>query len=102
MNGARQAGHQGFQGQKQDRIAGFDSLDAQGDGQVGLANPRRTQDDHVMGAFDEAQPGQFAHQAAVQAGLEVEVELLQGLDPGETRLAQPGFDAFLVATLPFG
>ena len=69
---------------------------------MGFSHPRRTQDDHVVAAFDEAQPGQLAHLPAVQAGLEVEIELVEGFDPGEARLAQPGFDATLVAPLPFG
>ena len=69
---------------------------------MGFANSRRAQDDHVVAAFDEAQPGQLAHLPAVQAGLEVEIELVEGLDPREARLAQPGFDAALVASLPFG
>ena len=69
---------------------------------MGLADPRRAQDNHVVSPFDEAQPGQFAHLAAVERGLEVEVELVEGFDPGETGLAQPGFDAALVAPLPFG
>jgi hypothetical protein len=54
-----------------------------------------------MAAFDEAQPGQFTHLLAIQAGLEVEIELVEGFDPREARLAQPGFDATLVAPLPF-
>ncbi len=54
-----------------------------------------------MGSFDEAQPGQLAHLAPVQAGLEVEVELLQGFDPGKAGLAQAGLDAASMTPLPF-
>ena len=42
--------------------------------------------DDVVGPLDEAQPGQLPDLAPVEAGLEVEVELLQRLDPGKTSL----------------
>ena len=54
------------------------------------------------GAFHEAHPGQFAHLLAIQAGLEVEFELVQGLDPGEARQFETGFGVALKTTLPFG
>ena len=44
---------------------------------------------------------QFTHLATVNRRLEIEIKLVEGLDPGETCLAQPGFNAALVTSLPF-
>src|SRR3990170_5220435 len=65
-----------LQGQEQHGVAGFHGLVRQGDGQVGFADTRRAEDDHVARPFHEAHAGEFAHLAPIQAGLELEVELL--------------------------
>ena len=69
---------------------------------MGLAHPGGSQDNHVVSTLDEAHARQLPDLAAIQGGLEVKVELLQGLDPRQARLAQPGLDATLVAALPLG
>ena len=67
---------------------------------MGLADPGRPQDDHIVGQLDEAGGGQFLDLAAIEGGLEVEIVLLQGLEPGEAGQAQAGLDAALLAALP--
>ena len=69
---------------------------------MGFAHAGRAEQDNVVTALDEAHPGQFTYLSAVQAGLEVEVELVEGFDPGEPGLAQTGFDTALETALPFG
>jgi hypothetical protein len=55
-----------------------------------------------VSSLDEAHPGEFPHLASIQAGLEVEVELLQGLDPREASQPEAGLDPALEPPLPFG
>ena len=52
--------------------------------------------------FDEAQPRQFPDHLAVDGGLEVEVELFEGFDPGEARQLEAALHAPLVAPAPLG
>jgi hypothetical protein len=55
-----------------------------------------------VGAFDKGQPGQFAHQLAVNAGLKVEVKLAEGFDPGQAGQLEASLNAALMATIPLG
>ena len=64
-------------------IALGDGLDPQGHGQVGLADPRGSQQDDVLPVGDVAAACQFLDLLLVDGGLEAEVEALQGLDEGE-------------------
>ena len=56
---------------------------------------------YVLSSLDERQSSQFPYLTAIQAGLEVEVELVQGFNPGKARGAQFGLDTSLKASLPF-
>lgn len=67
-----------------------------------LPNARRTQDDDVAGPLDEAAAGQLAQLATVERGLEVDIELLEGLVPRETGLAQATLDGPLETPAPLG
>src|ERR1043165_568916 len=101
MLGTGQAGHEAFQGLKDHTVTGLYGFDAKPDAQVGLAYSWRAKHDHVLGSLDERQSGQFPYLTAIQAGLEVEVELVQGFNPGKARAAQFGLDTPLKAPLPF-
>src|SRR5690606_29857847 len=53
--------------------------DRQADGQVGLSDPGRAQEDHVLLAFDEAQLVQALDLLTTEAGLKREVEAFERL-----------------------
>jgi hypothetical protein len=57
-------------------MAGLDGLDAQGHRQHGLARTGRTEQEQIIATLDEAQSRQFAHQLAIDRGLETEIELM--------------------------
>ena len=101
MLGTGQAGHEGFQGLKDHTVTSLYGLDAKPDAQVGFAHAWRAKHDHVLSSLDERQSSQFPYLTAIQAGLEVEVELVQGFNPGKARGAQFGLDTSLKASLPF-
>jgi hypothetical protein len=75
------------------RVAGLAGPDRQSDGQVGLAGPRRAEEDDVVAGGDEVQGAQVRDDVALQAAGVVVVELLQALARGEPR----GADAPLAA-----
>ena len=83
-------------------MARLDGLDAQGDGEMGLADAGRAEQDDVLGALDEAQAGELAHLLAVDRGLEVEVELVQALGPRQPGQLEPALDPALVPAPPLG
>jgi hypothetical protein len=83
-------------------VAGLDGFDAEGDGEVGLADAGQAEEQDVLSALDEAEPGELADLPAVDRGLKVEVELVQALDPGQTRQLQTALDAALVPAPPLG
>ena len=65
------------------------------DRQMRLADAGGTEKDHVLGAFDEGQAGEFVDLLARRAGREAEVEAVERLDgrkAGDARehLARPG------------
>jgi hypothetical protein len=66
------------------------------DGEVSLADAGRTEEQHVLGACDEAPGGELAHELLVDGGLELEVELLEGLDGGEVGDLDAHGDALLL------
>lgn len=59
----------------------FHGGDAQSDGQVRFADPRRAEEDDVFGSLDEGQAAELADDFAVDGWLEVKVELVDGLHP---------------------
>src|SRR5437870_4117102 len=67
-----------------------------------LADARWAEQDDVFRALDEAQAGQLAHLPAVDGGLELEIELVERLDPRQAGQREPALDAALVAATPFG
>ena len=87
MLGLDQAGHERFQGRKLDRIASFNRLDGKPDGQMGFASARRAENDDIVETLHKAKTAEFSYLTSVQAGLKVEVELLDGFHPGQTSLA---------------
>ena len=62
-----------------DAAAGFGGRDGLADGQMSLADSRRPQEDHVLAATQEPQLVQALDLLALDARLEGEVELRQGL-----------------------
>ena len=60
---------------------------------VGLAGPGRSEEDHVLPAGDEVQGPQVGDQVAAQPAGVVEVEVLEGLAPGEPGGADASFSA---------
>jgi hypothetical protein len=67
-----------------------------------LADPRLPEQDHVVSALDEGESGELAHDAPIDARLEVEIELIEGLDPGEARQLESCFDASELPPAPLG
>ena len=72
-----------------------DGLDPQGDGQVGLSDSGRPQQDDVLAVGDEAAGGQLLDLLLVDGGLEGKVEALQGLDEGKPSHGGPHGDVLL-------
>ena len=83
-------------------MAGLDGLDAQGHRQHRVARTGRTEQEQIIATLDEAQSCQFAHQLAIDRGLETEVKLLKRLDVRKTRQAQTPFYPFEPPPLPLG
>jgi len=81
-------------------VARLDGFYPQGDGQVGLAHPGRAEQDDVLAALHEAQPAELPDHLAVDARLEGEVELLDGLHPREAGNLLTGFDHLEVPAVP--
>jgi hypothetical protein len=69
---------------------------------MGLADAGRPEQDDVLGALDEAQAGELAHLPAVDGRLELDIELVERLDPRQAGQLEPALDAALVAAAPFG
>ena len=91
-----------LQRQEAHGVAGLDGLDAEGDGEVGLADAGGAEEDDVLRPLHEAEARQLAEHLPVDRGLEVEVELVEGLQPREARQLQPALDPALVPAPPFG
>ena len=82
-------------------MTGFHRFHAQGDGQVGFTHSRWPQQNDVLAAFHKRQACQSLDQFTVQARLECEIELRQGLHPGQARLPEPAVHPVHMASLPF-
>ena len=67
-------------GDEVEAVAEFGSDDAQGDGEVGLADAGRTQEQDVATFGQEAASGEFLQQAPVDGRLEGEVEVGEALE----------------------
>jgi hypothetical protein len=65
-----------------------------------LAHARQQHD--VLGALDEAQAGELADLLAVDRGLNVEVVLIQALEPGQPGQLEAALDAALVPPARLG
>lgn len=83
-------------------MARLDRLDAEGDGAMRLAHARRAEQHDVLGALDEAQAGELADLLAADRGLNVEVGLIQALEPGQRGQLEAALDAALVPPAPLG
>src|SRR5262249_3078812 len=94
--------HEALQGEKQHGVPRLDGLDAEGDGEMRLADAGRAEEDDVLGALDEAQAGQLAELLAVDRGLKVEIKLVERLDPRQPGQLEPALDAALVPAAPLG
>src|SRR5262245_44554184 len=66
-----------------------------------LADTRRAEQDDVLGALHETQASELAHLPTVDRRLELEVELVEGLDPRQPGQLEPALDAALIAAAPF-
>ena len=71
-----------------DAVAAAGSLDAERDREVRLAGADRPGDDDVLGALDVFAGGELGELRPLDALQRVPVELLEGLEVGEPRLAQ--------------
>src|SRR5690606_30847614 len=71
--------------------------DREADRQVCLADARRSEEDHVLPALDEAELVQALDLLAADRGLEGEVELIQRLDRRQPRRAHRGLQPTVVA-----
>jgi hypothetical protein len=56
--GADEPPHQGLEGEEQDRVAGLDGLDAEGDGQMRLTDAGRNS--HILRSFQDPLPSTTA------------------------------------------
>jgi hypothetical protein len=99
---AAQTGNERLQGEEQHPMASLDRLDAQGHRQHRLAGAQRAEQEQIVAALDETEPGQFAHELAVDRGLKAEIELFERFDVGKARQAQSAFHALEPPPLPFG
>ena len=89
MVGVGEAGDPVAGGVEQDRVAGLGGFDAEADGEVGLADPGWSEQDHVLGFGDEGAGRQVREHVAAQRGQVVEVEVLEGFHRREVRGADP-------------
>ena len=71
-------------------------------GQVGLPDPGRAEQDHVLASIDEAELVQAVDLFALDAGLEGEVELIERLHRGQPGGAHGGFEPAVVAQRDLG
>jgi hypothetical protein len=69
---------------------------------MGLADAGWAEQDDILRALDEAQTGELAHLPAVDRRLELEVKLIERLNPRQTGQLESAFDAALVPAAPFG
>ena len=74
-------------------LAGEAGPDAEGDRQVGLAGPRRAEQDDVLAAVQEVELAEVLDHLLLHRALEGEVELLQGLARREARRLDPALAA---------
>ena len=65
--------------QEEDVVAGPAGGVAEGRGEVGLSDPDRAEEDHVLAALDEAEAEELPHPLAVEADRRVPVEAFEGL-----------------------
>ena len=85
------------QGPVIDAPGGFGCRDCQAYGQVGLPDPGRAKQDHVLAAVEEAALAPALDLLALDAGLEGEVERVEGVHCGQPGGAHGGLEPAVVA-----
>ena len=90
--GSCESGEHGLEGEKMHSMACFECLDPQGDRQMGLTDPWRPQEDHVLSPIDEAEARKLSDHFTIDTWLEGEIELLDRLDHGESCLSKTPLD----------
>jgi hypothetical protein len=89
-------------GAERDPVAGQASPDAERDREVCLAGAGRAEQDDVLLAGEEVELTEMQDRVALEACLEREVELLQGLARGEPRGLDPRLPAVRIAGVGLG
>ena len=84
-----------------DREAHLDGLVADGLDQMALAGPRRTQEQHIAVFADEPAGGQIIDLFLLDRGIELPVEVLQGLEVPEGRDLDASLDLTLLSDQQF-
>jgi len=92
----RERRQEGGRGNKQHRVASFDRCAAERDADVRLADAGRPEQQHVFCLRDEVARGELAYEPRIERGLELEVELLEGLHDGEVGDLDPHRQAALL------
>ena len=83
-------------------VAGRAGADPERDREVRLAGPGRSEQDDVLLARQEIELAEMQDRVALEARLEGEVELLQGLARREPRGFDPGLSAVGIAAVGLG
>ena len=81
--GTLELGHQILHGDEVNGRTGNDGFVAERNAEVRLTDARRSEQEHVLLAFQERERGEFAQLAFIHRGLEGEGELIQALVVGE-------------------
>ena len=77
---------------EEDPVPAFDGFEAQGDREMGLADPGRAQQTQIVALLQELAGAEGLQLLLVQAGLVGEVEALQAFDEGEAGQVRPHGD----------
>ena len=80
-------------------MACLNGFDAQSNGQMGFAHPRRSEEKDIFPTMDKAQRGQFVNDLFGNLWLSLKVKVLQGFVGGDTRESQVSFDTLSRITL---
>ena len=99
---SQERGEQRRGGHEQHGVSCLNRGAAERDGQVGLAHAGWPEQQHVLGADDEATGGELADELVVDGRLELEVEVLEGLDGREVGNWMPIATRFLCLGLASG
>lgn len=97
--GQLQGFHQAEGGVEADFVAGFDGFQADADGQMGLADAGRADEDDVVAIVDKAEVEQAVDLAFADRGLEPVIELFQRLVQWKARAFTVLLDALAIALI---